>query len=90
MKNAIISHGTGGSPEISWFRWLENELTNKGPTVWVPALPNPQLPSLADSCQAELVLLPDQGHFNLEQSPDYTTFPPLLTLLEHRALASLV
>lgn len=181
MKNAIILHGTMGSPEGNWFKWLESELKKQGMTVWLPALPHPEQPSLrewaefvqancpfaindetlivghssgailaliitqqnpgrvgkviavsvfpdnslgwepnsklfdvdfdwrvirakarqllfihsdndpyvplhqaryvADNCEAELKLLPGQGHFNLEQSPDYKAFPQLLAFL---------
>lgn len=186
IKNAIILHGTGGSPDSNWFRWLEKALTSKGLDVWVPELPNPQLPSLtasaafvqtqcpfavddhtlivghssgailalvlaqqgtgtigavvgvsvfhdnslgwdknarlfdvpfdfaaiqehvrtlffihsdtdpyvpleqaqyvANNCQAELIVWPGQGHFNLEQSPDYIAFPALLHILGQRVL----
>ena len=48
MKNAIILHGTGGSPEGNWFRWLEAELKAKGLDVWLPALPFPDHPSLRE------------------------------------------
>lgn len=184
MKNAIVLHGTGGSPDNNWFKWLESELTNMGLQVWRPALPNPDLPSLknnvefllancpfaindetlvighssgailalilaqsnpgplggvvavsvfhdnslnwdknaklfdvdfdwqaikegaskllfihsdndpyvpldqaqyvADNCQAELLVIPGQGHFNLEQSPEYKAFPKLIEILEEK------
>lgn len=48
MKNAIILHGTGGSPEGNWFRWLEAELRQKGLGVWLPQLPHAELPSLLE------------------------------------------
>ena len=31
--NAVVFHGTGGSPDILWFRWLERRLTGRGYTV---------------------------------------------------------
>ncbi len=34
---------------------------------------------VANKCGAELVLIPNQGHFNLEFSPKYREFPELLT-----------
>lgn len=40
MKNAIIFHGTDGSPYSNWFKWLEGELTEVGYDVWLPELPN--------------------------------------------------
>lgn len=187
MKNAIILHGTLGSPEGNWFQWLKRELEVKGYQVWLPSLPRAEQPSLmewvdyvhqrcpfpidenthivghssgavlalilaqqnsasavggvvavsvfhdnslqwepnsqlfdiafdwpaiqknakrlllihsdndpyvpleqaqyvADNCQAELLIIPGQGHFNLEQSPDYVTFPKLIEILEEKAL----
>jgi predicted alpha/beta hydrolase family esterase len=187
LKRAIILHGTGGSPESNWFRWLEAELKRRGYEIWLPALPHPEHPSLrenvdyvrehlpfpiddqtllighssgailaliiaqelaepafgivavsvfrnapskatdwkansrlfdvefdfeaikthagkllfvhsdndpyvpleqarsvADGCQAELVVMSGQGHFNLEQSEAYREFPKLVELLEER------
>lgn len=57
MKRAIILHGTLGSPEGNWFRWLEQRLMEAGLEVWLPQLPNADQPSLrtwldyiADTC----------------------------------------
>jgi predicted alpha/beta hydrolase family esterase len=47
-KNAIILHGTQGSPDANWFQWLRTELETKGLEVWLPLLPNAQQPSLRD------------------------------------------
>jgi predicted alpha/beta hydrolase family esterase len=44
MKNAIILHGTDNTPEGNWFRWLEKELQNRDYEVWLPALPDAELP----------------------------------------------
>lgn len=182
MKNAIILHGTLGSPDGNWFKWLKNELEAKGLHVWLPTLPHAEQPSLsewaeyvhtncpfaineetlivghssgailalvlaqqsiqpigaivsvsvfydnslnwkpndrlfdvdfewdkirsntkqllfvhsdndpyvplnqaqyvADKCKAQLIVLPGQGHFNLEQSSDYKAFPKLATIID--------
>jgi len=186
FKNAIILHGTMGSPDINWFQWLKNELTAKDIQVWLPQLPNPSQPSLrqeadyihaecpfaineqtliighssgailalilaqenktpvgavvavsvfhdnslkwdannslfdvdfdwtaiqagalkllfvhsdndpyvpleqaqfvADNCQAEIVVVQNQGHFNLERSAAYRAFPKLLELLNQKEI----
>ena len=61
MKNAIILHGTLGSPEGNWFRWLKSALEAKDITVWLPQLPHAEQPSLREwadyvhsSCPFEL------------------------------------
>lgn len=182
MKNALILHGTLGSPEGNWFQWLKDQLEAEGLQVWLPQLPHAEQPSLkewanfvhtncpstinedtlivghssgailalilaqqnpepigeiicvsvfhdnslqwepnnklfdmamnweairanakkllfvhsdndpyvpleqarfvADNCQAELITIPDQGHFNLEQSEEYKLFPRLLEIIE--------
>ncbi len=38
--NAIIFHGTNGSPEVCWYRWLEQQLQAKGYEVAVPYYPD--------------------------------------------------
>jgi uncharacterized protein len=48
MKKAIILHGTGGSPESNWFRWLESELRSHGVQVWLPTLPHARSPRLSE------------------------------------------
>lgn len=198
MKMAVILHGTGGSSEGNWFRWLEAELRQRGFEVWLPRLPHPELPSLrdwlnfvrsdcpfdidqdtlivghssgatlallvagesqqkpglvvavspfvptgtaytatlweknarlfdveldldkhfrrarqdngksnivvvhsnndpyiplgvaeyiVDLCGGELIVIPGQGHFNLEKGPEYTAFPELMCIVDERMLA---
>jgi len=187
--NTIILHGTLGSPEGNWFRWLEQELKNQGHIVWLPTLPNAAQPNLqewatyvhqnapfelnqdtiiishssgailalilaqqqpadkplkatvavsvfhdnslnwepnnrlfdnitfdwqkihdntqkllfvhsdndpyvpldqatyvADNCQAKMIVIPNQGHFNLEQSADYKQFPRLMVLFKQHGI----
>lgn len=186
MKNAIILHGTLGSPDGNWFGWLKDQLEQKGLQVWLPELPNASQPSLkewqdfvnsncpfeidqdtlivghssgailavilaqqndkpiggvvcvsvfhdnslnwdansrlfdvefdfekakktakkrlfvhsdtdpyvpvdqakyvADNVDGEFVLIPGQGHFNLEQSPEYNAFPKLIELIKEEGL----
>lgn len=181
MKNAIILHGTMGSPKGNWFEWLKGQLEAKGLQVWLPELPHANQPSLrewadfvhsncpftlnedtlvvghssgailalilaqendapigqviavsvfhdnalnwdansrlfdvpfrwsaihahaqkllfvhsdddpyvplaqaqfvANNCQAELIMIPGQGHFNLEKSEGFKEFPKLLELI---------
>jgi uncharacterized protein len=185
-KNAIILHGTMGSPEGNWFAWLKSELEARGIETWLPELPHPEHPSLreesefvrancpfaigsdtlvighssgailalilaqqnaepiggvvavsvfhdnalnwvandrlfdlpfdwraikantpqllfihsdndryvpldqakfvADHCATELIVVPGQGHFNLEQSADYVRFPKLMDILSEQRL----
>lgn len=46
MKNALILHGTLGSPEVNWFLWLKEELEKKNYKVWLPKLPGSDVPNL--------------------------------------------
>lgn len=48
MKNAIILHGTGDSPDDFWFPYLKGELEKRGYEVWLPSLPNPKFPNRSD------------------------------------------
>lgn len=44
--NAIIFHGTMGSPRGNWFSWLSQELSKLGVNTCVPELPTPENQSL--------------------------------------------
>lgn len=35
-KRAIIFHGTGGSPEVCWYKWLGDKLSKRGFEVAIP------------------------------------------------------
>lgn len=45
-KRVFIIHGWEGSPQKNWIPWLKNELEKKGFSVFVPAMPIPDLPTL--------------------------------------------
>jgi len=47
MKNAIIFHGTGCTPESYWFPKIKKHLESLGYEVWVPKLPDADDPVLS-------------------------------------------
>jgi uncharacterized protein len=46
-KKAIIFHGTGGSPDIIWFPWLDKQLTARGYSVQRPSYPDVNVEPIA-------------------------------------------
>ena len=46
MKNALILHGTNGTPQGNWLPWLKTQLEQKHWKVWSPQLPHAEKPSL--------------------------------------------
>lgn len=46
MKNAILLHGTGDSPNSFWLPYIKNALENRSYSVWAPQLPNHESPNL--------------------------------------------
>lgn len=46
MKNASIFHGTGGTPDLFWFPYLQSELKSRGFDVWLPQLPQADKPDI--------------------------------------------
>jgi uncharacterized protein len=62
MKNAIILHGTGNTPEGNWFKWLKSELEHRKYEVWLPQLPDAEMPN-ADKYNKLLL----NGDFNFNK-----------------------
>ena len=62
MKNAIILHGTGCTPESFWYPSIKEFLEKLGYSVWVPALPDTDTPDL----KKWLPLVLEKGIFNEE------------------------
>ncbi|MDB5260390.1 MAG: putative Alpha/beta fold family hydrolase [Candidatus Nomurabacteria bacterium] len=48
MKNAIILHGTGTLNSDFWFPYIKENLKVKGYEVWLPQLPNADVPNLEE------------------------------------------
>ena len=48
MKNAIILHGTKDLNTDFWFPYIREKLEEKGYEVWLPQLPNSEVPNLRD------------------------------------------
>ncbi|WP_433460910.1 RBBP9/YdeN family alpha/beta hydrolase [Micromonospora sp. CA-248212] len=46
-RNAIIFHGTGGNPDVVWYRWLARRLEARGYAVEVPHLPGVNVEPIA-------------------------------------------
>lgn len=51
-----------------------------------PYVPLEQAEYVAASVGAEMIVIPGEGHFNLERSDEYKQFPKLLEILEERKL----
>lgn len=49
-----------------------------------PYVPLDQAQYVANNCKAEMIVIPGQGHFNLEQEPEYKAFPKLLEILKEK------
>jgi len=62
MKNAIILHGSGATPDSFWYPHVKKELEKKGYKVWLPQLPNPSKPNLKE----QLSFILKNGKFSEE------------------------
>lgn len=51
-----------------------------------PYVPLEQAEFVAENCGQEIVVIPGQGHFNLEHSDSYKQFPELLELLKQKKI----
>ncbi|KHK97150.1 alpha/beta hydrolase [Microbacterium mangrovi] len=80
-RNAIIFHGTGGSPDVAWYPWLDARLTDRGYRVERPFHPRLNVDPVAEflpgvlashAFDTETVLIGHSGGAAL-----------LLALLEH-------
>ena len=54
MKNVIVIHGYGETPDSYWYPWFKKELEQKGYKVTIPLLPNTNKPTLKE--QSDFVL----------------------------------
>ncbi|HVW22839.1 MAG TPA: alpha/beta fold hydrolase [Opitutaceae bacterium] len=61
-KRAFIIHGYQGYPGEAWQPWLKAELEQRGWAVWLPAMPRPDHPVMAEwiGLLAALVGEPDE------------------------------
>lgn len=51
-----------------------------------PYVPLDQAQYVATNIDAEMIVIPGEGHFNLERSAEYKQFPKLLEILDDRKL----
>lgn len=81
MKNAFIFHGTSCNPEKYWFPYLKQELQQRGYSVSIPQLPEPDFPDV----QKWLPVALAQGEYNSDTViVGHSAGGPLvLSVLEH-------
>ncbi|HAM96497.1 MAG: Alpha/beta fold family hydrolase [candidate division WS6 bacterium GW2011_WS6_36_26] len=48
MKNAIILHAMGNTPNDFWYPWLKSNLEQRGYDVWAPQLPDTNNPQISN------------------------------------------
>ena len=59
MKNAILLHGSGETPESCWLPAIKKFLENQGYDVWAPQLPGSETPDL----KTQLPFVLENGEF---------------------------
>ena len=62
MKNAILLHGSSGSPTSFWLPSIKKSLEKLDYEVWIPQLPKPEAPNL----DLQLPFVLKNGEFNDE------------------------
>lgn len=62
MKNVIMLHGTGETPESFWYPYVKHELEQKGYKVLLPQLPHSDTPKL----EFQLPFILQNGKFSNE------------------------
>jgi uncharacterized protein len=48
QRNAVIFHGTNGSPDVCWYPWLGRRLADRGYAVEIPHYPGLNVEPIAD------------------------------------------
>ncbi|EKE27289.1 MAG: hypothetical protein ACD_3C00226G0008 [uncultured bacterium (gcode 4)] len=81
MKNCIIIHWTGSNSESFWHPWLKYELEKIWYNVWLPDIPNAELPELSEW----LPFILKNWHFNSETVLVWHSawVPTILSVLEN-------
>ncbi len=51
-----------------------------------PYVPLEQAKYIAEQCDSEIIVIPQQGHFNLEKSQSYQQFPVLVELMASQSI----
>jgi predicted alpha/beta hydrolase family esterase len=62
MKNAIMFHGSGETPNSFWYPGIKRFLEELGYEVWSPQLPKPDVPEL----KVQLPYVLEKGRFDEE------------------------
>ncbi|MDE2001872.1 MAG: serine hydrolase family protein, partial [Patescibacteria group bacterium] len=70
MKRVFIVHGWGGSPFTEWIPWLRTKLDDAGYSVFVPEMPNSDVPEIVSwvSHLAQVVGRPDKDTYFIGHS----------------------